>query len=167
MRLNLSSPWWALTLVAVLTACGTEPTADPAAPSSSSVAPQSPTTSTAVADSTTTTEGRIGELTTTLPPANLPSDGRMMTVADALKTTLEGPAMVTGFLFFTDQGTVLADALLESFPPQPGGATIEVVGVEAASFETETEGSVTWTNQTVTISGVLDAGVLLVESENR
>ena len=166
MRLKLSSLWWALTLVAVLTACGTEPTADPAAPSSSSVAPQSPTTSAAVADSTTTTEGRIGELTTTL-PANLPSDGRMMTVADALKTTLEGPAMVTGFLFFTAQGTVLADALLESFPPQPGGATIEVVGVEAASFETQTEGSVTWTNQTVTISGVLDAGVLLVESENR
>ncbi|NIR40076.1 MAG: hypothetical protein GWN07_30085, partial [Actinobacteria bacterium] len=48
-----------------------------------------------------------------------------------LTTTLEGPLLVNGYVFVgADGSVVLADAIAESFPPQPAGSQITVQGVD-------------------------------------
>jgi hypothetical protein len=56
--------------------------------------------------------------------------GPTMTVAELLAAGSGGPYSVTGYLFVLEDGsTVLADAIAESYPPQPGGARVAVEGV--------------------------------------
>jgi hypothetical protein len=72
-----------------------------------------------------------GTTTTTEPPGDTGrvAVGPPITVEEALGATADRPHLVTGYLFvYADDTMLLADAILESFPPQPGGATIAVVG---------------------------------------
>lgn len=91
------------------------------------------------------------------PPADQP-----MSVAEILKQAPEGPVTVEGFLFFTSEGPLLADLLLESYPPQPGGATLPVVGVEQEAYPTQEAGAIAWTERVVEVVGSLDNQVLYV-----
>jgi hypothetical protein len=89
-----------------------------------------------------------------------------LTVAEALDA--EGPVRVFGYLFVLDDETaVLADLILESFPPQPGGATVTVEGLNLDTLDleqapTDSEGATAqWADNPVTLTGSLVSGVLV------
>ena len=92
--------------------------------------------------------------------------GDPLTVADALASTLDQPLLVKGYLFVLADGSmVLADAIAESFPPQPGGATMPVVGFDLEAMtgvHTAPVGSAItqWVDVPVEILGTVDGGVL-------
>ena len=93
------------------------------------------------------------------------SAARAASIADALET--EGEVVVTGYLFVLDDGAVvLAEAMAESFPPQPAGAKITVNGLELGSLDLEEapEGSelatTRWSEEPITLTGSMVSGVL-------
>lgn len=95
--------------------------------------------------------------------SGMPADGGL-TVAEALATDAEGPLTVRGFLL--DDGTTvrLCDAVLESYPPQCGGDSVEVEGVAVAELEgATTEGEISWVEQ-ASLTGELTDGVLVVSA---
>lgn len=80
-----------------------------------------------------------------------------ITVAQALG---HGPTddivAVTGALFVEPDGTVrLCDAILESFPPQCGGATLLVDGLDPTSLELEEANGLRWA-EGVTLLGSVE-----------
>ncbi len=88
-----------------------------------------------------------------------------VSIADALET--EGNVIVTGYVFVLDDDrVVLAELIAESFPPQPGGATITVEGLDlnALDLEEAPEGSelatTRWSSEPVTLTGSMVSGVL-------
>ncbi len=98
-------------------------------------------------------------------PTDLPqsSDDESMVaipVVDAIGTN--GPAVVTGFLVDTGGEYRLCEALAESFPPQCGGANIALTSIDQIDpDDLQTEGSITWTDYAVTISGEMVDGTLV------
>ena len=79
----------------------------------------------------------------------------------------EGEVVVSGYLFVLDDSTVvLAELIAESFPPQPGGATITVEGLDLNSLDLEEapEGSelatTEWSSEPVTLTGSMGSGIL-------
>jgi hypothetical protein len=75
----------------------------------------------------------------------------------------EGPAAVTGSLLANGDDVRLCAALAESFPPQCGGGSITVVGLDLDSLDgLTTEGDVTWSDLPVTVEGELADGTLTV-----
>lgn len=92
--------------------------------------------------------------------------GPPVSVADALASTLDGPILVTGFVFVLADGSmVLADAIAESFPPQPAGATLTVVGFDLEGMtgvQTAPAGSAItqWVDVPVEVLGTVDGAVL-------
>ncbi len=113
------------------------------------------TTTTAAA--TTTTAGADGGRV---------AAGPAISVEEALASTLDQPILVKGYLFvYPDGSMVLADLILESFPPQPGGATVTVVGFTVdgmTGLQTAPEGSAIsqWVDVEVEILGTVDGDVL-------
>ncbi len=94
--------------------------------------------------------------------------GPGISVAEALESTLDGPLLVNGFLFvFADGSVVLADVMAESFPPQPGGATIAVEGLDLMQIPltegpTDAEIEITgWTDLPIQVLGDIVDGVLV------
>lgn len=91
-----------------------------------------------------------------------PADGGL-TVPEALETDAEGPLTVQGFLMSDGSTVRLCQVALESYPPQCGGDSVEVEGVDVESLEgATTEGDVTWVDFT-TLTGHLESGVLMVD----
>ena len=95
--------------------------------------------------------------------------GPGISVADLLASTADGPFLVNGYLFVaTDGGVVLADAMAESYPPQPAGAQVTVDGadlmslplVEAVESEIATS---QWTENPIQLLGVYVDGVLVID----
>ncbi len=104
------------------------------------------------------------------PPGDNPatSDGFVvdggLTVTAALQTDAIGIVAVQGFVVATAEDVRLCEALAESFPPQCGGASIVLEGLEQIDpEELSTEGDVSWTNLTVTILGELIDGTLVTD----
>ena len=87
-------------------------------------------------------------------------DGPGMSVADALT---HGPTddlvTVSGALFVTPDGTVrLCDAIAESFPPQCGGASIEVSDLDLSTVaDLQEANGVRWA-ESVVLFGSVEAG---------
>lgn len=116
-----------------------------------------------------------GETPPDLPPSDeLPSDDGVtsgaivdggLTVSEALVTDATGVLAVQGFI--VDDGTTarFCEALAESFPPQCGGATIEVTGYETTidPDDLTTDQGVTWTDFSVVLFGDLVDGTLIVD----
>jgi hypothetical protein len=76
----------------------------------------------------------------------------------------EGPASVTGSLLANGDDVRLCAALAESFPPQCGGDSITVVGLDLGTLDgLTTEGDVTWSDLPITVEGVLGDGTLTVD----
>lgn len=86
-----------------------------------------------------------------------PGDGPGMSVADALA---HGPTddlvSVSGALFVAPDGTVrLCDAIAESFPPQCGGASIEVSGLDLSTVaDLQEANGVRWAESVVLFGSV-------------
>ena len=86
-------------------------------------------------------------------------------IPDALET--KGEVVVTGYLFVLDDGrVVLAEMIAESFPPQPGGATIIVEGLDLADLALEQApedselATTQWSDEPITLTGSMVSGVL-------
>jgi hypothetical protein len=76
----------------------------------------------------------------------------------------EGPAVVTGSLLANGDDVRLCAALAESFPPQCGGGSVAVVGLDLETLGGLTaEGDVTWSDLPIEVEGVLADGTLTVD----
>ena len=97
------------------------------------------------------------------PPAGdeeepLPTTIRVAAAADA-----DGPVAVAGFVVAAGDDVRLCEALAESFPPQCGGASIAISGLDQVDpDELQTEGDVIWTDYAVTLFGEMVDGLLVV-----
>jgi hypothetical protein len=91
--------------------------------------------------------------------------GPTMTVAELLAAGSGGPYSVIGYLFvLADGSVVLADAIAESYPPQPGGAQVAVEGVnlQTVPLVEPTDpalAAVQWTEVPIELIGSLEGEV--------
>ncbi len=99
----------------------------------------------------------------------------MLTIEQALASEPGETIKVSGAIVATGNGAdreiVLASALMESYPPQAGGAILPVTGLDLESLVglSSTEGQpdlapVTWSDYQVVLGGVIKDGVLEVQS---
>ncbi len=76
--------------------------------------------------------------------------------------------MVTGNLVVAYDEVRLCSGLLESYPPQCGGASLLVQGLDLTSVEgLRTVGGVSWTDGGVSLLGDVANGVLVVSTTSR
>lgn len=88
--------------------------------------------------------------------------GGGLTVADALDGDAVGVIAVQGFVVGDAAGVRLCDALAESSPPQCGGASMELSGLDMIDPDELTAAQgVSWTDQPVTLFGELVDGVFI------
>lgn len=101
--------------------------------------------------------------------------GAVLTIEQALASEPGETIKVSGAIVATGSGAdreiVLASALLESYPPQAGGAILPVTGLDLESLvglsSTEDQpdlAPVTWSDYQVVLGGVMKDGVLEVQS---
>ncbi|HVR76885.1 MAG TPA: hypothetical protein VMS99_00685 [Acidimicrobiia bacterium] len=102
-----------------------------------------------------------------------PADGTQsgvgpgITVAEAIEGDFEVPVLVNGYLFVDTEGEVtLADMVLESYPPQPGGATLVVEGFDLPQVELQSHQGISWTDETIQVLGTVAAGKLAVDAQS-
>lgn len=100
-----------------------------------------------------------------------PAPGEALSVEEALASTLEGPLLVSGFIVAPDGEPVrLCSALLESYPPQCGGASLVVEGLDLEAIEGLTRtaepdlAQVAWTDAAVPVLGEVADGVLTIST---
>ena len=77
-------------------------------------------------------------------------------------STAEPTVSVTGFVVDDGDRVRLCEALAESFPPQCGGTSYDLIDLDLGSLTTTTAEGVTWTGQPVTITGTIDSTTLTV-----
>ncbi|NOY54557.1 MAG: hypothetical protein GXP34_01070 [Actinobacteria bacterium] len=89
--------------------------------------------------------------------------GPGISVTEALESDLAGPLLVNGFLVTTADGVYLAEALAESYPPQPGGARLVVDNLDMDLIDglTTVQG-ITWSDRRVQLLGTVQDGLLHV-----
>lgn len=102
-----------------------------------------------------------------------PADGTQsgvgpgISVAEAIAGDFEGPVLVNGYLFVDTEGeATLADLILESYPPQPGGATLVVEDLDLSSVELRSDQGLSWTDETIQVLGAVADGKLIVDAQN-
>jgi Intracellular proteinase inhibitor len=107
-------------------------------------------------------------------PTTAPGVNVVLTVEQALAAEEGQMINVKGALFATGERTVLASAMAESYPPQPGGAQLPVEGLDLASLvglsstaDQPGMAAVTWTDYWVVLKGVVKDGVLQVQGTPR
>ncbi|MGD2061469.1 MAG: hypothetical protein PVF87_11420 [Acidimicrobiia bacterium] len=89
-------------------------------------------------------------------PATEPERG--VSVADATAQPIDGAFELRGFFFVDAAGARMCESLLESFPPQCGGASIPV-GDFDVDLSLSSEAGVSWTDQAVYLEGEIIGGV--------
>ena len=89
--------------------------------------------------------------------------GPGISIEEALESDSTEPLLVNGNLLVTDGQARLCSALAESFPPQCGGASLLVTGLDIAQVEgLMVEGDVMWTDRPTQLAGVVSDGILTV-----
>jgi hypothetical protein len=98
----------------------------------------------------------------------------VLTVEQALAAEPGQTINVQGFVVATAEQTVLCSALAESYPPQAGGASLTVEGLDLGTLVglsttagQEGMAEVTWSDYWVTLTGVIKDGVLTVQATPR
>ncbi len=98
-----------------------------------------------------------------------PAPGEALSVEGALASTLAGPLLVRGYIVARDGEPVrLCDLLAESYPPQCGGASLVVDGLDLDTVEgltrtTEPDlAQAAWSEGPVSVLGEVADGVLTV-----
>jgi hypothetical protein len=101
-------------------------------------------------------------------------EGDALTVEQALKSDAGQPIKVQGAIVAKDGTVVLASVLLESYPPQAGGATLPVEGLDLESLvglsttaDKPNFTAETWSDYWVVLGGGIEDGVLKVQSVPR
>jgi hypothetical protein len=93
--------------------------------------------------------------------------------ADQLPLSVEGLAIaeptgqvsVVGFIVLDAGGDRLCEALAESFPPQCGGASVDIANAADLDVTLEESGAVRWTNLAVVLSGRYADGTFTIGLE--
>lgn len=91
--------------------------------------------------------------------------GPGISVTEALASDLAGRLLlVNGFIVTTaDGGVYLAEALAESYPPQPGGARLVVENLDMNLVDgLTTAQGITWSDRSVQLLGTVRDGILNV-----
>ncbi len=89
--------------------------------------------------------------------------GPGITVGVALISNLTGPLLDNGQLHVENGRVRLCEVLAESFPPRCAGKYLVVEGLDLMTIGgLITEGSVTWSDQTVQVLGTVEGEVLTV-----
>lgn len=97
------------------------------------------------------------------PPAGVSEDTgdaggtalRAVPLEEAMAADADGPILVTGLLINAGDGWRLCAAIAESYPPQCGGASVSVEGLDPADHDLQDAGGVQWSEGT-TLFGELD-----------
>ena len=88
--------------------------------------------------------------------------GPGIAVGEAIDYDGEELVLVNGYLFVDADGNVtLASAIAESFPPQPGGDTMTVEGLDLTEFDFSEEQGIRWTDDQVQILGFVRGDLLI------
>jgi predicted small secreted protein len=104
------------------------------------------------------TDDGAGATTTPGAPA-----GPGISIDEALESDSAEPLLVNGNLLIVDGQARLCSALAESFPPQCGGASLLVTGLDIAQVDgLMVEGDVMWTDRPTRLAGVVADGILTV-----
>ncbi|MGH3041245.1 MAG: hypothetical protein ACRDNG_05835 [Gaiellaceae bacterium] len=94
---------------------------------------------------------------TSVPQTSGIAAGPAISIDDALAADSDEPLLVTGNLLAQGDEIRLCSALAESFPPQCGGASLHVVGLDLAEVDgLITEGDVSWTDRPTELLGVAE-----------
>ena len=94
-------------------------------------------------------------------PGTTQSAGAGISIEEALESDSSEPLLVNGNLLVMDGQARLCSALAESFPPQCGGASLLVTGLDVAQVEgLIMEGDVMWTDRPTQLAGVVSNGIL-------
>ena len=80
---------------------------------------------------------------------------RAYTLEEALAADLDGPILVTGLLIDAGDGWRLCAAIAESYPPQCGGESLAVEGLDPADHDLQQAAGVQW-SEGVTLFGEVD-----------
>lgn len=98
-----------------------------------------------------------------------PAPGEALSVEEALASTLAGPLLVQGYILARDGEPVrLCDVLAESYPPQCGGASLVVEGLDLDAVEGLTRtaepdlAQAAWSEDPVSVLGEVADGVLTI-----
>ncbi len=98
-----------------------------------------------------------------------PAPGEALSVEEALASTLAGPLLVSGFIVArAGEPVQLCDLLAESYPPQCGGASLVVEGLDLDTVEGLTRtaepdlAQAAWSEGPVSVLGEVVDGVLTV-----
>ena len=86
---------------------------------------------------------------------------RVYSVSEARAVDQQGSLHITGLLIDDGSGWRLCEQVLESFPPQCGGDSLTVDGVDPSEFPLEQEGDVRWQTD-ATVVGEISGDTLTV-----
>jgi hypothetical protein len=96
-------------------------------------------------------------------PAPTAPVGPGISIEEALESDSTEPLLVKGNLLVLDGQARLCSALAESFPPQCGGASLLVTGLDVAQVEgLMVEQDVMWTDRPIQLAGTVADGILTV-----
>lgn len=102
-----------------------------------------------------------------VPASGMPIQGGGLSVSEALAGGVEGPLLVKGYVVATGGEARLCDVLLESSPPECGGASLRVEGLDLTGSDLEERNGVSWSAATVSLLGPVKNGTLTVTVNNR
>lgn len=106
----------------------------------------------------------------TLPDDDAPASGigPGISITEAIESELEGPLLVNGYLFVDAQEKVIfAESIAESFPPQPGGSTLEIEGLDLSEIQgLESAEGVSWTESPIQLLGTVQGEKLIISGES-
>lgn len=107
-----------------------------------------------------------GEQQSTLSPATAGIGmGPGISIDEAIASDLEGALLVNGNLLAKDEEIRLCSALAESFPPQCGGSSLRVEGLNLREVDgLVTEGDVSWTDRPIQLLGEVEGETLVVST---
>ncbi len=101
------------------------------------------------------------------PAATAPDE--QLSIEEAIASNAEGPVTVRGYIVApAGQTTMLCSALLESYPPQCGGPSLIVEGIDLSRIEALTGtndpslAQVQWSDREVSLLGSVEDGTFVV-----
>ena len=94
--------------------------------------------------------------------AGQPGGDVVVSIAEALATPAGTTVSLEGFLIEDGGELRLAETLAESFPPQAGGRSIAVQGIDLAAVDgVRQQGPIRWLDAPVPVTGTVDDGRLV------
>jgi len=94
------------------------------------------------------------------------ANGPGLSITEAMSTTAEPPLLVNGYVVANAPGIRFCEALAESFPPQCGGPSFALEGIDLDNHpEYQREGDTTWSDQPVQLLGALEGDTFTADEQ--